>query len=117
MKRTHINGVPVDLWGTWCPHGQHIMVANPDDERDYPEPIPADPWPCDVEGCTLKALDAERAREALEYQQEQWAEYNAEIRAGLNTLVEWPNSELDDDFERQERSVREWADGCSHWFR
>jgi hypothetical protein len=50
----HINGVPSDVYGTWCQHGFHLLIADPDDGSDHPRTIPANPWPCST--CTLEAL-------------------------------------------------------------
>lgn len=52
-----INGVPVDAYGTWCQHGHHVLVVDPEDQSDYPGTVPADPWPCG-QGCTPESLEA-----------------------------------------------------------
>jgi hypothetical protein len=53
-----INGIPVDRWGMWCPHGHRVLVPDPrcDTNDRYPAAIVADPWPC--EKCTPEDLYA-----------------------------------------------------------
>lgn len=80
-ERQLINGVPRDQYGTWCPHGKHVLVVDPDDASDYPGTILADPWPCD--NCTPEQLDAELAAEVEAYEQDRWNEYCDIVREGL----------------------------------
>jgi hypothetical protein len=72
--KTEINGVPREQWGVWCPHGKHIVIADPADDSDYPLDVAADPWPC-TQGCTWEGYQAERAEEAAKADAEQWADY------------------------------------------
>lgn len=72
-RRTHINGVPVETWGTWCPHDKHVIVADPTDDSEYPRGVFATPWPCDR--CTPQQLIEEERHETEEHLQAQWAEY------------------------------------------
>lgn len=65
-ERTEINGVPVEMYGTWCPHGHHVFVADPADTRPYPTTIAADPWPC-TQGCTAEGINAEMEAEIDEW--------------------------------------------------
>lgn len=74
MNRQTINGVPVEQYGMWCPHGKRIMVPDPADTSDYPLCVFAEPWPC-ADGCTPEGVAAEMADEADEYEAQRWAEY------------------------------------------
>ena len=73
--RTTINGVRADQYGTWCRHGHRIMVPDPTDASDYPSRIPADPWPCAEDGCTLAAYEAAVLDETERYEDERRQEY------------------------------------------
>lgn len=77
-----VNGVPRDQYGTWCPHGKHVLVADPEDASDYPAQIPVDPWPCG--SCTYPQLQAELKAEAEEYEADRQAEYDAIVREGVS---------------------------------
>lgn len=60
-----------EAWGVYCPHGKQIVERDPD--RDDPDGYPVgrivDPWPCNVDGCTLEAFEAdEQAREDEEHE-------------------------------------------------
>lgn len=79
-----INGVPRDQYGMWCPHGKHVLVADPEDTSDHPATIPADPWPCG--SCTLSRLEAELKAEAEEYEQDRWDEYRALTHSTMPAL-------------------------------
>lgn len=80
-KRTHINGVPVEEFGLWCPHGKHVMVVDPNDNREFPDCVMADPWPCNK--CTPDQVQAELNAEVAEYDREQWNQYWNAIREGF----------------------------------
>lgn len=82
IPRGLINGVPRDQYGTWCAHGKHVLIADPDDTSDYPNTVPADPWPCG--NCTLSQLEVELKAEAEEYEQDRLDEYNAMVREGIS---------------------------------
>lgn len=75
-KMTTINGVPADQWGTWCRHGKHVVLADPNREPDdqYPTGVIAEPWPCDAPGCTAEQFAADMQTEADAYEAERWAE-------------------------------------------
>lgn len=77
MERTHINGVPVDQFGVWCPHGVRIMVADPADSSEYPECVYVEPWPCREQDCTQQGYEAGMQEEVAAYEAERWAEYRA----------------------------------------
>lgn len=81
IKRTHINGIPIDQWGMWCAHGKHVMVADPNDGREFPDSIMADPWPCNE--CTPEQLAAAMREEEDEYNRERWDEYWNTVREGF----------------------------------
>jgi hypothetical protein len=49
------------------------MVADPSDEREFPDMVIANPWPCNK--CAPEQLQAELSAEAAEYDQDQWREY------------------------------------------
>lgn len=61
-----INGVPADLFGTWCPHDKRVMVPDPSDTSEHPALLIAEPWPCN-EGCSAEKL-------AAAYEQYPWGE-------------------------------------------
>jgi hypothetical protein len=88
VKRTPdlINGVPVDQYGSWCPHGKRIMVADPSDLSDYPVLVFAEPWPCD-RGCTRAECERQLEEEAAEYEADRWREYWDMCAEGLSGAV------------------------------
>jgi hypothetical protein len=72
-----------DQRGQWCNHGKLLMVPDPADQREYPDYVVADPWPC-ADGCTPEKLAADMAAEAAAYEQERWDEYYDSIREFRN---------------------------------
>lgn len=68
-----VNNVPVDHYGVWCPHGKHIMVADPAATDDRPAMVPANPWPCSE--CSYEEFQAEMTTEAHEAEQGIWDEW------------------------------------------
>lgn len=45
-------------WGSYCPHGEHIVVHDPahTDEDGYPLGVVVEPWPCGE--CTREEFEA-----------------------------------------------------------
>jgi hypothetical protein len=88
MQRTAdtINGVPADQYGSWCPHGKRIMVADPADQSDYPVLVFVEPWPCD-QGCTRFEIERQIEEEADAYEAERWAEYWDMCAEGLSGVT------------------------------
>jgi hypothetical protein len=58
-----------EAWGVYCPHGKQIVERNPDQTDPEGNPVGpiVDPWPCAVDGCTLKAFEADQQAEIDEY--------------------------------------------------
>lgn len=68
--------------GVYCLHDKRIMV--PEDEGvEYSDIIFADPYPCDAPGCSIEVVTRKMNEEAVEYEEERWAEYNADIYLSL----------------------------------
>lgn len=83
---TYLNLGPVsrEQWGTYCQHGKQLTEPDPlDSQEDHPRYRVVDPWPCDVEGCTLQALVADQARELEAYRADRQREYDDMVAGGV----------------------------------
>lgn len=79
-----INGIPESQYGSWCPHGKRIMVANPVAvDPDCPGLVFVVPWPCDAPECSREEIERQIEEEEDRYEAERWAEYYDMVAEGL----------------------------------
>lgn len=75
---------PREEWGTWCAHGKQLTEPDPESPTyAYPTYRYVEPWPCDVEGCTREALEADQRAAEAEYLAVQQREHDDMVACGI----------------------------------